>query len=117
MGTKATLIQAPIKGVFDREINVGDKVLVVTTGYSHRTNLREGTYKGYVEGSGYYKQRARIEIAAVARTWYNKATGEKYDYRKHGWWSNEMKDNFEVKTEPYTYETTLNLNRIATLKD
>ena len=113
--SKAVLIQAPIKGVFDKEVNVGDNVMVVSTGWSN-VYVRKGVYKGYIEGNGYYKQRARIEIAAERRTWHHKETNEAYDYKKHGYW-HEIKDSFDVKVTPYTYETTLNLNRIATIKE
>lgn len=115
--SKAVLIQAPIKGVFDKEVNVGDNVMVVSTGWSN-VYVRKGVYKGYIEGNGYYKQRARIEISAELRTWHHKETGEAYDYKKHGYMMHQdMHDKFEIKSAPYTYETTLNLNRIATIKE
>lgn len=113
--TKAVLIQAPIKGVFDKDVNVGDQVMVVSTGWGS-VYVRKGTYKGYIEGNGYYKKRARVEIATERRQWIHKGTGEPYDYYKHGSFG-VIGDSFETKVTPHTYLTTLNLNRIATIKE
>ena len=115
---KAQVIEAPIKGALGNEVQVGDTVMVVSTGWGN-VNVRKGVYKGYIKGNGYYQQRARIEITTERHTWHHKETGEVYDYRKHGYMmaQNLLTDNFEIKSTPYKYETTLNLNRIATLKD
>jgi hypothetical protein len=115
MSKKSVLIQAPIKGVFDKEVNVGDNVMVVSTGWGS-VNVRKGTYKGYIEGNGCYAQRARIEVQTEQRNHYHKQTGEVYDWRKHGNFR-DVGDNFEIRTLPHIYQTTLNLNRIATIKE
>jgi len=113
MGKLATLIEAPIKGALGTEINVGDTVMVVTTGYSHRVNVTQGIYKGYIQGS-YYTQRARVEVEEERRFWVMKDTGEEYSYTKHGGFYDNQ-DKLESKTAPYVRKTTLNLNRIATI--
>jgi hypothetical protein len=113
MGQLAAVIEAPIKGALGTEINVGDTVMVVTTGYSHRVSVTKGVYKGYIQGS-YYTQRARIEVEEEHSFWVFKETGEEWSYYKHGPFYDNV-DKMERKTEPYTRKTTLNLNRIATI--
>jgi hypothetical protein len=122
--TKAVLIQAPIKGVFDKEVNVGDQVMVVSTGWSN-VYVRKGVYKGYIEGTGYYKKRARVEVQEMSyqRLWND--TKEPVTYSSPRWQELRNRDNYyaayeqetHVITVPYMRETTLNLNRIATIKE
>jgi hypothetical protein len=109
----ATVIEAPIKGALGTEINVGDTVMVVTTGYSHSVRVKKGVYKGYIAGS-YYTQRARIEVEEERSFWVFKETGEEYSYYKHGPFYDNV-DKMERKAEPYVRKSTLNLNRIATI--
>jgi uncharacterized membrane protein len=115
---KAQIIQDSIKGVFGEEVNVGDQVMVVTTGYSHRVNVRKGIYKGYVESQGYYKgKRAKIEINTT-RNIQVKPDGSEFIWRKDynsATWP-EVSKTLVRKEIPYTYQTTLQLNRIATIK-
>jgi hypothetical protein len=114
---KATVIQAPLLGALDQEVNVGDTVMVVTTGYS-RVGIRKGVYKGYIEGSGYYPKRARIEVQTT-RTIQYKPDGTPFnwskDYDSNTW--NDVRPTLVFKTEPYVHETTLNLNRIVSIKE
>ena len=119
MGKLATVIAAPIKGALGTEINVGDTVMVVTTGYSHRVSVKKGKYVGYIESSGYYyKQRARIEVEGV-RSFQVKPDGTEFnwskDYDPKTW--QEVKDTLVRKTEPCVYKSTLNFNRIAAIKE
>lgn len=122
--TKATLIEAPIKGALGTEVQVGDTVMVVTTGWGN-TNCTKGKYIGYVEGKGYYKHRAKVEVQEKAYVRYWKDTGVKFHYsgeRERNMMSGSayydiLRNETVVKEEPYTRVTTLNLNRIATLKD
>ena len=115
---KAQIIEAPIKGVFNEEVQVGDQVMVVATGYSHRVTVRKGIYKGYIESQGYYKgKRAKIEINTT-RSIQVKPDGSEFIWRKDydsATWPT-VKDTLVRKEIPYTYETTLQLNRIATIK-
>ena len=117
MASKLVRIEAPIKGVFDEEVQVGDQVMIVTTGYSHRVSIAKGKYLGYIEGSGYYNQRAQV---AVETTRYAqiKPDGTEFnwdkDYHKDTW--EEVKKTLIRKEIPYTHISTLKLNRIATLK-
>jgi len=115
MGKLATVIEAPIKGALGTEINVGDAVMVVTTGYSHRVSVKKGVYKGYIQGS-YYNQRARVEIEEFHTVWV-KPDGNEFDWSKDyqaSTWK-EVRPTLITKTAPYTRKTTLNLNRIATI--
>lgn len=124
--SKATLIEASIKGALDNTVNVGDSVMVVTTGWGN-TYCTRGKYLGYIESTGQYKQRARVEVQEKSYVRYWNDTGAKFMYsgdRERAMYSTPKLDYYKmletethVKTEPYTRVTTLNLNRIATLKD
>ncbi len=127
MGKLATVIAAPIKGALGTEINVGDTVMVVTTGYSHRVSVSKGVYKGYIQGS-YYDKRARIEVEEIIGVRYWKDTGDKFKYggaRETAMYTDAGYANYHkvlneatiIKQEPYTRKTTLNLNRIATITE
>jgi hypothetical protein len=116
---KAQIIQDSIDGIFGEKVNVGDQVMVVTTGYSHRVNVRKGIYKGYVDtGMGWRKsKKAKIEINTT-RSIQVKPDGNEFcwnkDYDSATWQT--VKDTLVRKEVPYTYMTTLQLNRIATIK-
>lgn len=123
--SKLTRIEAPIKGALDNEVKVGDTVMVVTTGWGN-TRCKRGKYLGYVEGKGYYKQRAQVEVqeTSYVRYWND---GTKFMYggdRERAIYTDLKRDYYKileeettVRQEPYARITTLNLNRIATLKD
>lgn len=125
MASKLVRIEAPIKGVFG-EVQVGDTVMVVTTGYSHRASVSKGKYLGYIESKGYYKKRAQIEVehTGYKRLWND--TGEEFDYRgerekalykDYSTYSKNVQEQTHTVEYKYTRLSTLNLNRIATLKD
>jgi hypothetical protein len=116
MGKLATVIAAPIKGALGNDINVGDTVMVVTTGYSHRVRVNRGKYVGYIEGSGYYKHRARIEVEKE-RQIRVKPDGTDFDWRKDydSKTYPELLKVMTVRTEKYIQKSTLCLNRIATI--
>lgn len=112
---KAQVIAAPIKGALGNDVNVGDTVMVVTTGYSHRVRVTKGKYVGYIESSGYQK-RARIETEAERRI-LTKPDGTDFnwskDYDKNTW--AEVQPTLVYRTEKYIAKSTLYLNRIATI--
>jgi hypothetical protein len=113
---KANVIAAPIKGALGNDVNVGDTVMVVTTGYSHRVRVNKGKYVGYIEGSGYYSKRARIEVEKE-RTIQVKPDGTDFDWRKDydsKTWK-EVQPTLTTRTEKYIVKSTLCLNRIATI--
>jgi hypothetical protein len=118
MGKLATVIAAPIEGALKNTINVGDTVMVVTTGYSHRVSVSKGKYVGYIQGSGYYDKRARIEVE-TERSFQVKPDGTEFswskDYNSATW--EQVKSTLTWKKEPYIRKTTLNLNRIAAIKE
>ena len=113
---KAQVIAAPIKGALGNDVNVGDTVMVVTTGYSHRVRVTKGKYVGYIQGSGWYKQRARVEVECE-RSVRVKPDGTvfswKTDYDSKTW--PEVSKTLTFRTEKYTRQSTLCLNRIATI--
>lgn len=128
---KAVRIEAPIEGALKNTINVGDTVMCVTTGYSHNVSVRKGKYLGYINGTGYYKKRAQVEVESLTYTRMWKDTNTEYawngqrekDFRaqyetqKDYWsaYSKALEEATYIKEEPYTWVTTLNLNRIATI--
>jgi len=113
---KAQVIAASIKGAFGADVNVGDTVMVVTTGYSHRVRVTKGKYVGYINGSGYYKKRARIEIEKE-RIIQVKPDGTDFvwskDYHRDTW--AQVQPTLTYRTEKYIQTSTLCLNRIATI--
>ncbi len=114
---KAKLIQAPMKGVFGETVNVGDKVMAVTTSWGN-AYVAKGTYIGYIEGSGYYKQCAQIESERERRVLV-KPDGTPFNWKKDyngATWS-EVQPTLTYKTEKYIRTSTLKLNRIATIKE
>lgn len=123
--SKAVRIEAPIKGALGNEVQVGDTVMVVTTGWGN-TYCARGKYLGYVEGTGHYKKRAQIEVehTGYKRLWND--TGEEFDYRgarekslytDYVTYSQKLQEQTHTVEYKYTRLSTLNLNRIATLKD
>jgi hypothetical protein len=124
--SKAVRILAPIKGALGNEVQVGDTVMVVTTGYSHRSTCSRGKYVGYIEGTGYYKKRAQIEIECTGykRLWNDTkeeftygGAREKALYTDYATYSKNLNEQTHIVEHKYTRISTLNLNRIATLKD
>lgn len=116
MASKLVRIEAPIKGIFGETVNVGDEVMVMTTGWGN-AYLNKGKYIGYVEGTGYYKQCAQIAVE-TKRYVQMKPDGTEFnwnkDYHRDTW--QEVSKSLTRKEIPYTRITTLKLNRIATLK-
>ena len=117
MASKLVRIEAPIKGHFGEQVNVGDTVMVMTTGWGN-AYLSKGKYLGYVEGTGYYKRRAQIAVEYDSNV-YIKPDGTEFDWRKdynYNTWK-EVQPTLTSKKIKRTRITTLKLNRIATLKD
>lgn len=118
MSKVKTVIQKPITGVFKEDVQVGDKVMVVTTGRSH-VNVRQGFYLGYTEGTkwGRAVQKAVIEIHSTRSTRF-KPDGKEFDWSKDydskTW--NQVQTTLITKEVPFVHRTTLQLNRIATIK-
>lgn len=122
--SKLKRIEASIKGALGNEVQVGDTVMVVTTGWGN-TYCQRGKYLGYVEGTGYYKKRAQIEIECTGykRLWNDTnqeftygGEREKALYANYATYSKNLQEQTHTIEYKYTRITTLNLNRIATLK-
>jgi hypothetical protein len=118
MSKVKSVIQKPITGVFKEDVQVGDKVMVVTTGRS-RVSVRQGVYLGYTEGTkwGRAVQKAVIEIHTKRNVWF-KSDGKEFDWRKdyNAATYDQIKGTLEQREVPYVHRTTLKLNRIATIK-
>ena len=116
MASKLLRIEAPIKGVFGETVNVGDEVMVMTTGWGN-AYLNKGKYLGYVESNGWYKQCAQIAIE-TKRYVQVKPDGTEFSWKKDydsATWK-EVSKTLTRKEIPYTRISTLKLTRIATLK-
>lgn len=115
MAKAKTVIVAPIKGVFGEDVQVGDQVMVVTTGYSHNVSVKKGIYKGYIESNS--GRRARVEVEAVRYAW-EKPDGTEFVWRQdyNPTTYPQIKPTLKHKTITYIRKATLQLNRIATLK-
>lgn len=112
---KAVRIEKSIKGLFGQEVNVGDKVVVVTT-CTGSTHVKKGIYIGYTETSRGVK-RAQVQIESV-RTAYIKPDGTVFDWRKdysYATWG-EVQKTLTTENRPHTYITTLQRNRIARIE-
>lgn len=125
MASKLVRIEAPIKGALGNEVQVGDTVIVVTTGWGN-VHCNRGKYLGYVESKGYYPKRAQVEIehTGYKRLWND--TKEEFDYRgareqalytDYSTYGKKLQEQTHTVEYKYTRLSTLNLNRIATLKD
>ncbi len=78
--TKAVLEEVSFKNDIGQTINPGDKVVIVTTGYSHKVSTNLATYRGLVNG--------RASCVKDVREPYNvlKSTGERIPYS----WFNQI---------------------------
>ena len=116
MTSKLVRIEAPIKGVFNQMVNVGDEVIIMMTGCGS-ASLNKGKYLGYVECKGDYRKRAQVEIEYEVNQWFN-PDGTLFDWKKdysYAKWP-EVKKTLTIKPSKRIHISTLKLNRIATLK-
>ena len=91
------------------KIQVGDRVVVITEGYSHRISMRVGKYLGYIESESWRGEKVRkvkAEVESTRHQYFIKGT----DKLCH--WNNPAAEFRKVK---YTFNTTLQLNRIVPL--
>lgn len=118
MSKAKQVIQKPIQGVFKEDVQVGDKVMVVTKGRGN-VGISKGTYIGYVEGKDYGSllKKAVIEIDAVRYANFF-PDGREFNWRKDydSATYDQIKGTLTNRQVPYIRRTTLKLNRIATLK-
>jgi hypothetical protein len=109
------IIEQSIEGALGYTVNPGDKVVFVTTGWGN-AYISEGVYLGYIDGGSNYRgsvKKAKVEVHSTRNRWMH-ADGTEYNYTKHGRFNpNELT---LVKDVPYTYKTTLNLNRMVPVK-
>lgn len=119
MASKLVRIEAPITGYFDEQVNVGDQVMVMTTSCGV-PSLNKGTYLGYVEGNSWGRKTQRAQVAVESKRYVLlKPDGTEFNWNKdyHRDTYKKLEKTLTRKEIPYTRISTLNLNRIATLKD
>lgn len=113
------LIEQPFTNEFGT-VNVGDMVMAVTTGYSHNVNVSKAKYLGYVESVGWRGatvKKVKLEVQDYHHVWYYKGTNVRWAYNYAEAIAPDFKEKIESRRVPYTRKTTLNLNRIAPIKD
>lgn len=117
MAKAKTVIQSAIKGEFD-DVQVGDKVMVVTRGRGS-IGVKKGTYIGYIEGSRYGTtvKKAVVEVEASRFAMF-KPDGTEFNWRTDydSATYESIKGTLQNRQITYTRRTTLKLNRMATLK-
>lgn len=116
--SKTKRIVAPFINDFGQVIQPGDSVFAVTT-CTHRTNVFEAKYVGYVERQSYdWKEKkhtmmkyAQISTPSTKHVYYKKGTTEPFNWSTfmHGTPGEEQFDRAEVQFE---YISTLQYNRI-----
>jgi hypothetical protein len=116
MSSKAVLIEEPIEGAIGVTVNVGDEVVVVTTGWSN-VSIEKGVYKGYIEGTGWYKKRAKVLVTYRRMMWHN-PDGTPFNWNKQYDSSTfeSVKQTLVMKEAKLSRMTTLNLNRMVPIK-
>jgi len=105
-----------------QNIEPGDKVIIVTTGYSHNVCISEGIYEGMknekvtctkaVEKRKYFYKDTGKEID---RDFYNVLYGIKHNDPEYNVKTKELWDTVELKYTTTFVKTTLKLNRIFKL--
>lgn len=118
MTTKKPLIQEAFTNDFGT-VNVGDTVMVVTTGYSHRVSVYKAQYLGYIEGAswrGEKTKKVKVGYEATRRVAYWKDTGKKFNWATDYNARTYDRNNIEYRQEKYPATSTLQLNRIAPIK-
>lgn len=112
------IIAQPILGACNKMVNPGDRVVFVTTGWGN-AYINEGTYLGYIECDSRWSgntRKAKVEVHATRNIWMHE-DGTPHDWNKHGSFS-QVKDKLTLmKDVPYTYRTTLQLNRMVPVKE
>lgn len=111
------LIEQPFTNEFGT-INVGDTVIAVTTGYSHNVSVSKAKYLGYIESVGWrgaIVKKVKLEVQNFRNVWYYKGTDTEWKWNYSDY--HKVKDQLETRQVPYFRKTTLQLNRIAPIKD
>lgn len=118
MSSKKSLIKEPFTNEFGM-INVGDDVMVVTTGYSHRVSVYKAKYLGYIESTDWHGEtikRVKVAYQATRHVPYIKATGKKFNWNTDYDARTYDRNNIEYRQEYYDATSTLQLNRVAPIK-
>ena len=117
MAIKKPIIEQPFTTEFGT-VNVGDVVVAVTTGYSHRVSVKKGRYLGYTESQGRHGQtekKVKLEVQSYRKAWYYKGTDTEWKWSHGNYY--QVKDQLETRQVPYFRKTTLRRNRIVPIKD
>ena len=111
------IIEQPFTNEFGT-VNVGDVVVAVTTGYSHRVSVKKGRYLGYIESQGQHGQivkKVKLEVQSYRTVWYYKGTDTEWKWKYSNY--HQVKGQLETRQVPYFRKTTLRRNRIVPIKD
>jgi len=78
-------VELPYESDLGHTINVGDKVLIVTTGYSHSVKVRMGTYLGKTKDdtNDDYEASVIVMVDEERKVLRHKETNEELDWEKH----------------------------------
>lgn len=116
--SKSKRIVAPFINEFGQVISPGEEVFAVTT-CTHRTNVFEAKYVGYVERETYdWKEKknvvakfAQISTPSTKHVYFKKGTNEPFSWSSYvsGVPGDQQFDRAEVE---YDYISTLQYNRI-----
>ena len=118
MATKKPLIAEAFTNDFGTA-NVGDTVMVVTTGYSHRVSVYKAQYLGYIESEGWRGdkiKKVKVGYEASRHVPYWKETGKKFNWNTDYNAATYDRNKIEYREEKYPATSTLQLNRIAPIK-
>lgn len=118
MASKKPLIQESYSNDFGT-INVGDDVMVVTTGYSHRVRVYKAKYLGYIESTGWRGEtikKVKVGYEATRNVPYWKETGKKFNWATDYNARTYDRNAIEYREEKYPATSTLQLNRVAPIK-
>lgn len=115
MAKKKPLIEQSFESDFGT-VNVGDTVVAVTTGFSHRVKVFKAKYIGYIESSTYFgapHKKVKLEYDGEDYVWYHKGTNTPWKPTYAEYMDPDFPNKFESRKTLCTRTTTLQLNRIA----
>lgn len=116
--SKSKRIVAPFINEFGQVIQPNDVVFAVTT-CTHRTNVFEAKYVGYVEREAYdWKEKkkvmqkfAQISTPSFKTTFVKKGTNETFQWNTLDY-NRPREEQYDVVKTPFNYISTLQYNRI-----
>lgn len=120
MASKKPIIQESFTNEFGT-VNVGDTVMAVTTGYSHRVDVYKAIYLGYIESEdwrGAIEKKVKLEVEEERNVQVWADNGREFNWKteyNNSTWPDVQK-LLTYKKVMRKYQSTLKLNRIAPIK-